>query len=51
MPFMNRLIAVVAGALTSALVAVTVAQADHRPVIAVPGHPEVPAFVDGIDAS
>ena len=51
MPFMNRLIAVAAGALTSALVAVTVAQADHRPVIAVPGHPEVPAFVDGIDAS
>jgi hypothetical protein len=27
------------------------ARADHRPVIAVPGNPQVPVVVDGIDAS
>jgi hypothetical protein len=51
MPNMNRLVALAVGALTSGLVAVTAAQADHRPVIAVPGHPQVPAIVDGVDAS
>ena len=27
------------------------ARADHRPVIAVPGNPQVPVIIDGIDAS
>src|SRR5687768_11559242 len=49
MTFINHWAAVCVGALAS-LVAVT-AHADHRPVIAVPGHPQVPAIVDGVDAS
>jgi hypothetical protein len=49
MTFINHRAAVCVGALAS-IVAVT-AHADHRPVIAVPGHPQVPAIVDGVDAS
>jgi hypothetical protein len=49
MTFINHLAAAGVGALAG-LVAVT-AHADHRPVIAVPGHPEIPAVVDGVDAS
>jgi hypothetical protein len=48
---MHHLARIALGALALGLVAVPHAWADHRPAIAVPGHPDVPAVVDGYDAS
>ena len=47
----NRVAASAAGVLIGCLIAVEPARADHRPVIAVPGNPEVPVVIDGVPAT
>jgi hypothetical protein len=51
MSSMSSLARIGAAFMATALVGMAAARADHRPVIAVPGHPDVPAVVDGVDAS
>jgi hypothetical protein len=51
MGFLDRAAIARAGVLVGCLVGAAAAQADHRPVIAVPGNTQVPVFVDGVDAS
>lgn len=48
MPVRNHIVA--SAAVLGCLMAAP-ACADHRPVIAVPGNPEVPVIIDGVDAS
>jgi hypothetical protein len=51
MGFMNRGVAARVGVLAGCLLGATAGQADHRPVIAVPGNSQVPVIVDGVDAT
>jgi hypothetical protein len=40
-----------AGLVVAGVIGVSAAEADHRPVIAVPGNAQVPVIIDGMDAS
>jgi hypothetical protein len=51
MGLIERVTATGAGLLIGCLLGAAAAQADHRPVIAVPGNAQVPVMVDGVDAS
>jgi len=51
MNFGNRRTALAAGAVIAWLLTPHAARADHWPVFAMPGHPDVPVVVDGIPAT
>jgi hypothetical protein len=53
MPLRNRLavIASAAAVFAAGVTALTTAHADHQPVIVVPGRPDVPVIIDGVDAT
>jgi hypothetical protein len=51
MGLIERATATGAGLLIGCLLGAAAVQADHRPVIAVPGNAQVPVIIDGVDAS
>ena len=51
MRFIERIAVSGAAAVIGGLAYMSLAAADHRPVIAVPGNPQVPVIVEGVDAT